>query len=37
MRKTNGIFVVFWNFENFDFFSISYQKNGIITLIIGKF
>ena len=27
MRKTNGIFVVLWSFENFDFFSITYQKS----------
>ena len=27
MRKTNGIFYVFWSFENFDFFPITYQKN----------
>ena len=29
MRKTNGIFVDLWSFENFDFFSKS--------LLIGKF
>ena len=38
MRKTNGIFVVLWSFENFDFFFQSLVKKvGIITLIIGKF
>ena len=37
MRKTNGIFVVLGSFENFDFFSITYQKGGVITLKIGKF
>ena len=37
MRKTNGIFVVLWSFENFDFFQSLIKKVGIITLIIGKF
>ena len=27
MRKTNGIFVVLWSLENFDFFSITYPKS----------
>ena len=37
MRKTNEIFVVLWSFENLDFLSITYQKNAVVTLIIGKF
>ena len=37
MRKTNGIFVVLWYFENFDFFPSRIKKIGAITLIIGKF
>ena len=32
MRKTDGIFVVLWSFENL---SITYQKVGVIK--IGKF
>ena len=27
MRQTNGSFVVSWSFENFDFFSVTYQKS----------
>ena len=35
MRKTNGIFVVLWNFDFF--FQSLIKKVGVITLIIGKF
>ena len=37
MRKTNGIFVVKWSFEKLDFFPITYQKSGFMTLILSKF
>ena len=37
MRKSNGIFVVLWSFENFDFFQSLIKKVGVITLKIGKF
>ena len=37
MRKTNGIFVVLWSFEKLDFFPMTYQKSGFITLILSKF
>ena len=37
MRKNNGIFVASWSFEKLNFFPITYQKFGIITLLLGKF